>query len=236
MERLVLIIIPVYNEETSIKASIESLKIGLNDFNILFVDDGSSDKSLEVIINLTKNQSNLHYISTQKNQGYGHACRAGAEWAFENGYKWGLFADSDLTNPISEIRKIISSIEERSDLIKGNRFWGLEGTKEVEFSRRLKSYLFGCFSFIGFRFEVRDPANGFRVVKIAKYVELPLKSNDFSLILEETYWQLKKNWGIKNFSTHLGARDVNQRPSYFNYSLPKIWKSLRWPLKYWFGF
>jgi dolichol-phosphate mannosyltransferase len=232
----ILLVIPVYNEVNSIKESVTTLVEAFPDMNMLFIDDGSTDGSTEILDELSARNLNIFCESSERNHGYGHACRLGAKWAFDRGYEWVIFADSDLTNPPNEIKKMILLLNLNFDLIKGNRFWSVEATKEVEFGRRVKSHLFRTVSFVGFRFKIKDPANGFRAVRVSKYSKLPLVANDFSLILEENYWQLRHEWKIGNLNTYLKSRKQNQRKSLFSYSFSQICRSCKWPIKYFFGY
>lgn len=65
------IIIPVYNKEKHIKATLESvLNQTFKDFEIIVVNDGSTDRSEEIILQITDNRINLHTI---ENQGVSYA-------------------------------------------------------------------------------------------------------------------------------------------------------------------
>lgn len=75
---LLSIIIPVYNEEKTIKQvlrKISRLKIKNWQFELIIVDDGSSDKSADLIKTEIKNLKNVKFIAHQKNLGKGAAIR-----------------------------------------------------------------------------------------------------------------------------------------------------------------
>jgi glycosyltransferase involved in cell wall biosynthesis len=114
------IFFPAYNEEKNIqKAVISALEVAksiTNDFEIIVVDDGSTDKTSEIINNLAKKYPQVKPIH-QKNQGYG-----GAVWAgIKNSTKDLIFfTDSDLQFNIGELAKFISYIK-NYDAIFGYR-------------------------------------------------------------------------------------------------------------------
>ena len=79
------IVIPIYNEEGLIddlvKRTVSALEVFTSDFEILFVDDGSEDKSLQYLLNWQKNYSNIKILSLSKNFGHQAAFTAGLEHA-----------------------------------------------------------------------------------------------------------------------------------------------------------
>lgn len=235
MQQRTIVVIPVFNEADSIEKSINTFKLHLIEVAILFVDDGSKDHTISIIKRSIEKDPYFHLVALPRNYGYGRACREGAQWAKQKGFEWAIFADSDLTNSPEEIKKMLNLVNEKFDMIKANRFWSWNGTKSVDLSRRVKSFFFMIFSLACFRFKILDPANGFRGVKLRKYLELPLKSNNFSIIMEECFLMLSQNWKIENMNSVLGARDKFQRKSTFDYRLTKIWEYAKWPLKFIFG-
>lgn len=86
------VIIPVYNTEQYIERCIESLiNQTLNDIEIIIIDDGSTDKSLEIINSFKEKYSHMRVI-TQSNSGQGSARNAGINIAKG---KYITFVDSD---------------------------------------------------------------------------------------------------------------------------------------------
>ncbi len=235
MSNRVLIVVPIFNESYQVVDTLNTLEKNLPEIEFLLINDGSTDDTEVFILPFAKRSQAFHYLKHESNRGYGEACRTGVTWASNNNFDWVVFIDSDLTNPIAEIQKIIGLIEPKYDLIKGNRYSSLSSTSEVELYRRVISIFFSFFCRICFRFKVLDAANGFRAIKVSKYQLLPLIGRDFSLITEEVYWQLKQEWNILNFETTLGRRSDEKRKSAFSYSISKIWLASRWPLKYLIG-
>ena len=89
---LVSFIIPTYNTEKYIKATVYSiLNQSYEDIEIIAVNDGSTDKSLEILNDIENNDNRLKIINT-KNQGVSSARNTGIDNA--NG-EWVYFIDSD---------------------------------------------------------------------------------------------------------------------------------------------
>ncbi len=82
MDALITVIIPVYNGEKYIESAINSLnKQVFRDFDVVFVDDGSGDASLEILKKLEEKQPDRIYVISQENQGVSAARNAGLKQA-----------------------------------------------------------------------------------------------------------------------------------------------------------
>ncbi len=99
------IIVPLYNKEKFIRETVESiLSQDLKDFEIIIVNDGSSDKSISKIEDISDNRLK---IFNQANQGVGTARNTGMSHA---SFEWLAFLDGDdlwAPNHLSELRKIV---------------------------------------------------------------------------------------------------------------------------------
>ena len=226
--------IPVYNEAPSISNSIDEFLKNPNVYNLLIVNDGSTDDTSEVLLSLVKDQP-FELLTHENNLGYGAACHTAAKWAYQAGYEWIIFADSDLTNPVNEIIDLALTLGSKSaDVYKANRFGKVYGMKKVKGFRRILSHL-GSFianTFVGK--SISDPTNGFRAVRTRSYAEFHLKSNDFSIILEEVTEYIRLGLKIENFESVLGVRSELQNPSSFHYSSNLLFRYFRWTLKCFF--
>ena len=95
MKNEILIIMPVYNEEDMIEKVIDdwlSLEINLN-FKILLVNDGSKDRSKEIIEKMSNNKKII--LLNKKNAGHGPAIITGYRYGVENEYEYIFQTDSD---------------------------------------------------------------------------------------------------------------------------------------------
>ena len=117
-------IIPCYNEEKRINKTFDALKNaklprGLRLEQVIFVNDGSKDKTVEKINKFTK-KSNLqiNLISYKQNRGKGNAIKVGMA---ESKADYTLFFDADMSTPLSELRKFASLMKHEVDVIIGTR-------------------------------------------------------------------------------------------------------------------
>ena len=73
------VVVPVYNEEKGVTAMAEEVNKFLPTAKILVVNDGSTDKTFDILKKLQKKYRNLSVISYPKNKGYGAALKAGSQ-------------------------------------------------------------------------------------------------------------------------------------------------------------
>ena len=136
------LVIPIYNEEKLIdellKRTISSVESFASDYEIIIVDDGSSDKSLDILMQWQKTNNRIVVLSLSKNFGHQAAFTAGLEYA---GGEIVAMMDGDLQDPpellVDMYRKIT---DEDLDIISGKKS-GRRGSR----NRNLLSALFHLF-------------------------------------------------------------------------------------------
>ena len=116
------VVIPLYNEQENISLLYDELKEVLDgiegEYEILFVDDGSEDESLELLRGIKSNDSRVKLISFQKNYGQSAALKAGFEKSTGEVI---VTMDADLQNDPHDIPKLLSYINQGYDLASGWR-------------------------------------------------------------------------------------------------------------------
>jgi len=116
------VIIPTYNEEKSIAKTLEDIDGYLSkqsyDYEILVVNDGSKDRTTEIVRNSMSKIKNLRLIDDKKNRGKGYSVRQGLLLAKGD---FRLFTDADNSTSIDQIEKIWPEIEKGYDIIIGSR-------------------------------------------------------------------------------------------------------------------
>jgi glycosyltransferase involved in cell wall biosynthesis len=103
------IVIPVFNEEGNINALVQELKevfkvLSEIEFEIIFVDDGSTDQSLPVLMSLSTQDPNIFYVSLSKNFGKDNALIAGISYSMSDAV---ITIDADLQHPPSLIYQFV---------------------------------------------------------------------------------------------------------------------------------
>lgn len=124
MKRLsISIVIPVYNEEENILILHNELRNVMDKLNksyeIIFIDDGSTDNSFKILEKLHKRYNNIKVIKFRNNFGQSAAISAG----FSNARGSILVVmDADLQNDPKDIPKLLDKLEEDYDVVSGWRF------------------------------------------------------------------------------------------------------------------
>jgi glycosyltransferase involved in cell wall biosynthesis len=119
LHRSVSIIIPAYNEENRLGASLQKIRCYLDssrwDFaEIIVVDDGSRDATREIA-----RASGARLLENPGNRGKGYTVRHGM---LEAQGDWALYTDADLSSPIEELEKLWTAAErERAEIAFGSR-------------------------------------------------------------------------------------------------------------------
>ncbi len=132
------IIIPLLNEEESINNLYHELVTALapvhRPYELIFVDDGSSDQSLNILSEIQQNDSKVVVISFRKNFGQTAALSAGFDHA-----KGDIIVtlDADLQNDPNDIPKLLKKLDEGYDIVNGWRF----KRKDPFLTRRLPSII-----------------------------------------------------------------------------------------------
>lgn len=162
------IVIPVYNEERRIRDTIVKIKDYFNkrgvSYEIIVVDDGSTDKSLQVIREVcSQDVPHLHFLHNMKNMGKGFSVKRGMLFARGDII---LFTDADLSVPIEEYEKFERAIRDGYDVAIGSR--GLKDSKKLVaqgFLRDRLGKLFGKIVKIMLLPDIDDSQCGFKVFK-----------------------------------------------------------------------
>lgn len=157
---LLSVVVPCFNEEESVRIFLDEIEKELKDqnFEIIFINDGSSDNTLSTIKYLAKNNPNINYISFSRNFGKESAIYAGLENA-----KGDLIAvmDADLQHPPALLGEMIEAITEEGYDIAAARRVSRKGEPKIKsfFSRRYYSF----FNRIS-KIEIVEGATDYRVM------------------------------------------------------------------------
>lgn len=156
------IFFPFWNEEENIEEVVSraiSIAPMVSDkWEIIMVDDGSSDRTLEMANSLAAQNKNLKVVSLHPNRGYGAALKAG----FENSrYDYIVFTDGDLQFDFSEVTKFIDRIND-ADIVIGYR---KKRRDQKILKRLLLMNLLKIGDFILFGFTFRDIDCGFKMFR-----------------------------------------------------------------------
>ena len=134
------IIIPVYNEEENVSElhrRLGTVMERLGTYEIIFVDDGSSDKSWQIIKDLHEKDSRVKGLSFSRNFGHHIAITAGMDHAQGKAI---ILMDGDLQDPPEEIPKLLKKFNEGYELV-----YGIRKEKKDSILKRFASFVFWWF-------------------------------------------------------------------------------------------
>lgn len=117
------IVIPAYNEEEVLNKLIERLAILINntpkyEFEVIFVNDGSKDKTLEILEEIAQKEKKLKILSFSRNFGHQAAVTAGIKYVTGDAV---VIIDADLQDPPELIPQMIELWEQGNEVIYGKR-------------------------------------------------------------------------------------------------------------------
>ncbi|QOY88319.1 dolichyl-phosphate beta-glucosyltransferase [Paludibaculum fermentans] len=187
------IIIPAYNEEQRLPGSLETVKSYLDskgfDFvEVVVVDDGSRDRTAEIVRETALRDSRVRLVSNPGNRGKGYAVRHGMQEAKGD---WVLFSDADLSAPIQELDKLIAAVRrEKADGAIGSRALdrSLVG-KHQSFLREFAGRFFNLIMRLATGLPYRDTQCGFKMLRadVARIVAARQQSEGFGFDVEILY-------------------------------------------------
>ncbi len=161
------IVIPAYNESARIESTLERVMLCVRkrewDAEVLVVDDGSTDDTLEVVQRWAQRFDRLHLIRNGGNRGKGYSVRNGLLQAAGDIV---MFTDADLSAPMEEAERLFAAIRSGADVAIGSRW--LEKQRQTTNQPLYRRFFGRCFNkltrfVIGLPF--KDTQCGFKAFK-----------------------------------------------------------------------
>jgi len=224
---------PAYNEEAQIRDTVEKAKKILEEISdkweIIIVNDGSKDKTLEVVKKLSGEDKRIRLINHKRNRGYGAALKSGL---YSARYPWVAFTDSDGQFDFSEIVNFIEKQREtNADLVIG-----YYKKRQVSKFKIFTSKIWELVVFILFGLKVKDIDCGFKLISKKVIDSIPRLESERGAFISSEFLVKSKKKGFKIVEvpvTHhprkAGSgtgRNLNVIVKSF-IDLLKLWKKLR---------
>ena len=154
------IVLPVYNEQenltslfTRVNKALQSLK---KDFEIIFINDGSHDKTKDILEDLHKKNNNIKIINFSRNFGHQTAVTAGLDFA--SGEQVAIL-DADLQDPPEILPKFFTKLDEGYDVV-----YAIRKKRKENIFKRIAYSLF------------------YKILHLIASVDIPLDSGDFCVL------------------------------------------------------
>jgi len=165
---------PAYNDAeilpTLISRTVETVRGLTDDYEIIVVDDGSTDQTAAVLDSLQQEYATLRVIRHPRNQGYGAALQSG----FQNAAKELVFyTDGDGQYDVQDLRRFLSLLSPEVDVVQGYK-----ANRADSRLRAVAGKLYGGFAKLLFRLRVKDVDCDFRLVrrKVVESINLTCRS------------------------------------------------------------
>jgi glycosyltransferase involved in cell wall biosynthesis len=182
---LVSIIIPVYNEQTTIGEVIDRvLEVDLGDIEkeIIVADDGSTDRSPEVVAEKVRASDVIKVHTCPINLGKGAAIRFGMEYACGSIF---IIQDADLElDPNEYLRLLQPILEGKTDVVYGSRF--LENATNIPLRTRLANQFLTLLTNALYGSRLTDMETAYKVFRSAVLSGMALRSVGFDFEPEFT--------------------------------------------------
>jgi glycosyltransferase involved in cell wall biosynthesis len=155
-----LAVMPAYNESATLPAVIRSLRDRAPQFDLLVIDDGSTDDTAELAGRL-----GVRVLRLPFNLGIGGAVQAGFVYAVENGYDYVAQVDADGQHDPRELAKLVAAMQEPEplDMVCGSRFLTSDEQYPAPISRRTGIHIFAFLLSRMLSRPISDPTSGFRL-------------------------------------------------------------------------
>jgi dolichyl-phosphate beta-glucosyltransferase len=195
---MISIIIPAYNEEKRLPKTLQIIRSYLDlkfqSYEIIVVNDGSTDKTLDLI--KAMNYPFLKIIHLSKNMGKGYAVKKGMLLAKGD---YCLLCDADLSTPIEEIEKLLPFVNSHPIIIGSRAVKGSDVRKSQSLFRVILGKTFNKIVQLVSVKGISDTQCGFKLFKkeVAHELFSLQKLHHFSFDVEILFLAQKKNYAIK---------------------------------------
>ena len=211
-----IIIIPVYNESGRIKRTCEAVISFIKnrpDYLFRFIDDGSTDNTVEFIKENYSDCSQIEVLKLEQNVGKGGAVKAGM---LDSEGEYACFIDGDMAYSFNHLPTLFKKLEE-CDVVIGSRALGFKNKKKIPVLRRILGGGFNYLSRMIIGLHFKDTQAGLKGFKMeaAKNIFEKQTISRFSFDVEVLYIAQKHGYSINEIPA-IVARDHSEKNSKVN--------------------
>jgi len=172
---------PCYNDGGTIARVVilanKALQEVVDDYEIIVVDDGSTDQSVGVLEELLRSNSvPLRLVRHPRNRGYGGALRTGFAEATKD---WVFYTDGDAQYDVAELRKLVALVDDGVDVVQGYKL-----KRQDPWYRMLIGAVYRRVARFLFSLKIRDVDCDFRLLRRSLLQKIELEHNSGVVCLE----------------------------------------------------
>jgi glycosyltransferase involved in cell wall biosynthesis len=158
------VVVPCFNEAGRIDLAAFSSLADRGDLGLVFVDDGSTDATFEVLRRL--HQPTVEVIRFESNRGKAEAVRCGLQRAIESGADRVAYYDADLASPPAELIRLLGALDGEVDVVLGSRVALLGHHIRRRATRHYLGRVFATFASLVLRIPVYDTQCGLKTFRV----------------------------------------------------------------------
>ncbi len=188
------VVIPTYNESTSLPRTLEKVFASHEKVEVLVVDDASPDGTGECVKNHPEFGRRLHLLARAGKLGLGSAYKEGFHWAFDRGFDACLEMDADLSHDPADIPRLLQTLDDGADAAIGSRYLG--GVRVMNWAEGRLFLSTGASRFVrlGPGLPLTDATSGFKALRVSVLRTLNWKQfraggYGFQVELHHALWQ-----------------------------------------------
>ncbi len=171
---------PCYNDGGTIASMVTLADLSLrrltSDYEILVVDDSSSDASRPILVELERKYSNLKVIWHERNRGYGGALKSGFRSARK---EWVFYTDGDFQYDVSQLPLLLDAAHEGIDVVNGFKV-----NRGDPFYRKIIGRIYHWIVKLMFGLKIRDVDCDFRLIRRSALAKVELKYDSGVICVE----------------------------------------------------
>ena len=173
------VILPAYNEATRIKPVIE--EIAEKGYNMVIVNDGSSDNTLDVIKETKKEYPDkIHIYSHIINRGVGVAMQTGFDAVLKYNPKFIVNMDSDGQHDANDLENVLEPLVTG----RAQAVIGVRPLKDMPLSRNIANAIMNLLTRIFYKVDVSDSQTGFRAITIDALKKININARGYLISSE----------------------------------------------------
>ncbi len=173
------VVLPAYNEATRIQPVIEA--IAEKGYNMVIVNDGSSDNTLDVVLESKKKYpNNIHVYSLLINRGVGVATQTGFDAVLKFNPKYVVSMDSDGQHSADDLDNVIRP------LVTGQAqaVIGVRPLNDMPLSRNIANSIMNLLTKIFYKVDVSDSQTGFRAITLDALKKIDINARGYLISSE----------------------------------------------------